>query len=69
MAWRIGLDIGVTFTDIALVDEASGHITVVKLLTWNNCDVEFERAFEKIRRLGGEIVQNLRHESCTARRN
>ncbi|MGD9614845.1 MAG: hydantoinase/oxoprolinase family protein [Alphaproteobacteria bacterium] len=33
MAWRIGVDIGGTFTDVALVDEASGRIGLVKLLT------------------------------------
>ena len=33
MAWRIGVDIGGTFTDVALVDEASGRIGIVKLLT------------------------------------
>jgi N-methylhydantoinase A len=32
-AWRIGVDIGGTFTDVALVDEASGRIGIVKLLT------------------------------------
>ncbi|HZU90423.1 MAG TPA: hydantoinase/oxoprolinase family protein [Stellaceae bacterium] len=33
MAWRIGVDIGGTFTDVALIDEASGEIGVVKTLT------------------------------------
>ncbi|HJU18385.1 MAG TPA: hydantoinase/oxoprolinase family protein [Stellaceae bacterium] len=33
MAWRIGVDIGGTFTDVALIDEASGQIGVVKVLT------------------------------------
>jgi N-methylhydantoinase A len=33
MAWRIGVDIGGTFTDVALVDEASGRLGLVKLLT------------------------------------
>jgi N-methylhydantoinase A len=33
MGWRIGIDIGGTFTDVALVDEASGRIGLVKLLT------------------------------------
>ncbi len=33
MAWRIGIDIGGTFTDVALVDEASGQIGVAKVLT------------------------------------
>jgi len=33
MAWRIGVDIGGTFTDVALVDDVSGHIEVVKLPT------------------------------------
>src|SRR4029077_19988117 len=33
MAWRIGVDIGVTFTDVALVDDASGHIGVAKVPT------------------------------------
>jgi N-methylhydantoinase A len=32
-AWRIGVDIGGTFTDVALVNEASGRIGIVKLLT------------------------------------
>jgi N-methylhydantoinase A len=33
MAWRIGVDIGGTFTDIAVVDEDSGHIGITKVLT------------------------------------
>jgi N-methylhydantoinase A len=33
MAWRIGVDIGGTFTDVALVDDASGRIGVAKALT------------------------------------
>ena len=33
MAWRIGIDIGGTFTDIALVQEATGRIAVGKLPT------------------------------------
>jgi N-methylhydantoinase A len=33
MAWRVGVDIGGTFTDVALVDEGSGRIAVGKLLT------------------------------------
>src|SRR3954469_16911307 len=33
MAWRIGVDIGGTFTDVVLVDEESGRIGLVKLLT------------------------------------
>jgi N-methylhydantoinase A len=31
MAWRIGVDIGGTFTDVALVDDASGQIGVAKV--------------------------------------
>jgi N-methylhydantoinase A len=31
MAWRIGVDIGGTFTDVALVDDASGRIDVAKV--------------------------------------
>src|SRR5262245_32061920 len=31
MAWRIGVDIGGTFTDLALVDDASGRIGVAKV--------------------------------------
>ncbi|HEY1364715.1 MAG TPA: hydantoinase/oxoprolinase family protein [Xanthobacteraceae bacterium] len=31
MAWRIGVDIGGTFTDVALVDEESGRIGVAKV--------------------------------------
>jgi N-methylhydantoinase A len=33
MAWRIGVDIGGTFTDVALVEEASGCIGVAKVPT------------------------------------
>ena len=33
MVWRIGVDIGGTFTDVAVVEEASGHIGVAKVLT------------------------------------
>ena len=33
MAWRIGIDIGGTFTDEALVDETTGRIGIAKLLT------------------------------------
>ena len=31
MAWRIGVDIGGTFTDVALLDEATGRIGVTKV--------------------------------------
>jgi N-methylhydantoinase A len=33
MAWRIGIDIGGTFTDVALIDEASGRIGIAKVPT------------------------------------
>ena len=33
MAWRIGVDIGGTFTDVALVEEGTGRIAVAKVLT------------------------------------
>jgi N-methylhydantoinase A len=33
MAWRIGIDIGGTFTDVALVEENTGQIAIAKLLT------------------------------------
>ena len=33
MAWRIGIDIGGTFTDVALVEEATGRIGIAKVLT------------------------------------
>ena len=33
MSWRIGVDIGGTFTDVVLVDEARGGIGVVKVPT------------------------------------
>ena len=33
MAWRIGIDIGGTFTDVAMVEEATGRIGIAKLLT------------------------------------
>jgi N-methylhydantoinase A len=33
MAWRIGVDIGGTFTDVALVEEATGRIGIAKVAT------------------------------------
>ena len=33
MAWRIGIDIGGTFTDVAMVEEHSGRIGIAKVLT------------------------------------
>jgi N-methylhydantoinase A len=33
MSWRVGVDIGGTFTDVVLVDEASGGVGVVKVPT------------------------------------
>jgi N-methylhydantoinase A len=33
MAWRIGIDIGGTFTDVALVEEGTGRMAIVKLPT------------------------------------
>src|SRR5262245_5646818 len=33
MAWRIGVDIGGTFTDFALLDEASSHVWIHKQLS------------------------------------
>jgi N-methylhydantoinase A len=34
MAWRIGVDIGGTFTDIALVEEETGRVGIVKVPTF-----------------------------------
>src|SRR5690606_39895627 len=33
MGWRIGVDIGGTFTDVALVDEEGGEIRIAKVAT------------------------------------
>ena len=33
MAWRIGVDIGGTFTDVAMVHEATGRIGIAKVAT------------------------------------
>jgi len=33
MAWRVGVDIGGTFTDVAMVEEATGRIGIAKVLT------------------------------------
>ncbi len=33
MTWRIGIDIGGTFTDVAMVEEQSGRIEIAKVLT------------------------------------
>jgi N-methylhydantoinase A len=36
MSWRIGVDIGGTFTDVVLVDEETGHVGVAKVSTTPN---------------------------------
>jgi N-methylhydantoinase A len=33
MAWRVGVDIGGTFTDVAVLDEATGHTGIAKVST------------------------------------
>jgi N-methylhydantoinase A/oxoprolinase/acetone carboxylase beta subunit len=33
MTWRIGIDIGGTFTDVALVEEDTGRMAIIKLPT------------------------------------
>ena len=33
MSWRVGVDIGGTFTDVALVDEDTGRIGIAKVST------------------------------------
>ena len=33
MPWRIGIDIGGTFTDVAMVEEGTGRIGIAKVLT------------------------------------
>ena len=33
MSWRVGVDIGGTFTDVALVNEADGQIGIAKVPT------------------------------------
>ena len=33
MAWRIGIDIGGTFTDVAAVEEDTGHIVGLRIFT------------------------------------
>ena len=33
MSWRVGVDIGGTFTDVVVADERGGHLTVTKVST------------------------------------
>ena len=33
MGWRIGVDIGGTFTDVAVLDEAGGRVGIAKVST------------------------------------
>lgn len=40
MAWRVGVDIGGTFTDVAMVAETTGEICVAKVLTTPNDFIE-----------------------------
>ena len=39
MSWRIGVDIGGTFTDVAVADEARGTLEVVKVPTTDRTSV------------------------------
>ena len=43
MAWRIGIDIGGTFTDVALVEEDTGRIAIAKLPTTPQCLADVAR--------------------------
>ena len=36
MSWRVGIDIGGTFTDVAMVEEATGRIEIAKVPTTPN---------------------------------
>ena len=47
MTWRIGVDIGGTFTDVAVVDDTSGRIgfkTKRGFFEWDDASIAKERA-------------------------
>ncbi|HRA23423.1 MAG TPA: hydantoinase/oxoprolinase N-terminal domain-containing protein, partial [Usitatibacteraceae bacterium] len=60
--YRIGVDIGGTFTDFTLVDDASGEIRVDKCLT--TPDQPEVAVFEGLGRLGGEGGEAIRDASA-----
>ncbi|MBN8909109.1 MAG: hypothetical protein J0H99_21370 [Rhodospirillales bacterium] len=62
MAWRIGVDIGGTFTDVALVDDVTGRIGVAKALTTPKLEEKGARAVMVTTR-GFRDVLELRRSS------
>ena len=65
MGWRIGVDIGGTFTDVAVLDEASGRVGVAKVSTTPNdfgdAVIEGTRAAMDEYRIVPEAVTLLSH--------
>ena len=65
MGWRIGVDIGGTFTDVAVLDEASGRVGIAKLSTtphdFGAAVVEGTRAAMDTYRIAPDAVSFLSH--------
>ena len=65
MGWRIGVDIGGTFTDVAVLDEASGRVGVAKVSTtphdFGVAVIEGTRAAMDEYRIDPEAVTLLSH--------
>ena len=65
MGWRIGVDIGGTFTDVAVLDETSGRVGIAKVSTtprdFGAAVIEGTRAAMDEYRIAPETVSLLSH--------
>ena len=65
MGWRIGVDIGGTFTDVAVLDETSGRVGIAKVSTtprdFGAAVIEGTRAAMDAYRIAPETVSLLSH--------
>ena len=55
MAWRIGVDIGGTFTDVALVEETGGRIAIAN--TDAACSADVGAGADEAHRAVQELVE------------
>jgi N-methylhydantoinase A len=58
MGWRVGVDIGGTFTDVALIEEETSRIAVVKVPTTLE---DFAKRGDRRKGAGRDSIEPLRY--------